>query len=90
MNRTPPPVIADEDFAAHYEQLRGDVLGTTTGRSFGLALFLRHGMAAWVNACSSATPLTPRGPVPTAGPNPLPADVRSQTAVLLAGIILSC
>jgi hypothetical protein len=66
VNRTSPPVIADEDFAAHYEQLRGDVLGTTTGRSFGLALFLRHGMAAWVNARSSATPVTARALVPGA------------------------
>jgi hypothetical protein len=90
VNGSSPPVIADEDFAAHYEQLRGDALGTTTGHSVGLALFLRHGMVAWVNARSSATPLTARAPVPAASPIPLPADVRCQTAIILAGIILNC
>jgi hypothetical protein len=90
VNRTSPPAIADEDFAVHYEQLRCEVLSMTTGHSFGLALFLRHGMSAWVHACSRSTPPPVMDAVPPTANIPLPADVRSQTAVILAGMILNC
>jgi hypothetical protein len=41
--------MADRDFATHYEQLRGDALGKTSG-GVGLTLFLRQGMVAWMQA----------------------------------------
>ena len=92
MNGISPPTIANEDIATCYEQLRGDALGITAGHiySFGLALFLRHGMAAWIHACSCRTPPPAKGAVPPPANIPLPADVRSQAAVILAGMILNC
>ncbi len=87
MTGTSPPASADRDFAVHYEQLRCGALGMTAGRSFGLALFLRHGMAAWVHAYSCTTPA--RDTVPPTDNIPSPADVRSQVAVILAGMILN-
>jgi hypothetical protein len=90
VNGTSPLGLGNEDFAARYEQLRCDALGMTAGRSVGLALFLRQGMAAWVHAGSCCTPPPARDAVPPTANIPSPADVRSQTAVILAGMILNC
>jgi hypothetical protein len=90
VNGTSPSAIANEDFAAHYEQLRCDALGMTAGGRVGLALFLRDGMAAWVHGCSCSTPPTARDAFPPAANIPSPAEVRSQAAVILAGMILNC
>jgi hypothetical protein len=62
----------------------------TAGRSIGLVLFLRHGMAAWVHACSCSTPPPAGAVVPPTANIPSPADVRSRVAVILAGMILKC
>jgi hypothetical protein len=89
VNQSLPSAIADQDFAAHYEQLRCDALGRTSSGSVGLTLLLRQGLAAWIQAClcGSSSPMT--GPVPpTNAVHPWPADVRYQAAVILAGIIL--
>jgi hypothetical protein len=84
VNQNPPPTIADQDVAFHYEQLRRSSIG-----SVGLTLFLRQGMAAWMQACASGALSPARDSVPPANAaNPWPADVRSQAAVILAGIIL--
>jgi hypothetical protein len=91
VNGASPTAIANEDFAAHYEQLRCDALGMTAGHSVGLALFLRYGMAAWVHDCSCSTPPPARDDaVPPADNISSPAAVRSQAAVILAGMILKC
>ncbi len=79
---------ADQDAALHYEQLRRDALGRSSIGSVGLTLFLRQGMAAWMQACAVGALLPARDSVtPANAANPLPADVRSA-AVILAGIIL--
>jgi hypothetical protein len=89
VNQSLPNAIADQDFAAHYEQLRCDVLGRTNSGSVGLTLLLRQGLAAWMQACSCGASSPMRDPVPpTNAVHPLPADVRYQAAVILAGIIL--
>jgi hypothetical protein len=82
--------VARLDLVAHYEQLRRDATDMSSrGReALGLALFLRCGMAAWMQAWSpcmdGVTPLAPPRPATT----PVPMDVRGQVAMLLAGIIL--
>ena len=82
--------VARLDLVAHYEQLRRDATDMSSrGReALGLALFLRRGMAAWMQAWSPCmdcvTPLAPPRPATT----PVPMDVRGQVAMLLAGIIL--
>ena len=90
MNEALPQAAVGEDWAACYEQLRKDVLGQATGGGFGLMVFLRQGMIAWMRACACAV-----APVPASkfaqllNPvNSLPGDVRSQVAVILAGILL--
>lgn len=92
MNEVLPQSAAGEDWTARYEQLRKDVLSQATGSGFGLIVFLRQGMIAWMRACSCA--LTPV-PAPAAksgqlwnAVSSLPGDVRSQAAAILAGILL--
>jgi hypothetical protein len=90
VNESSAQALAQRDFAADYEQLRGSALGKSEGRGIGLALFLRHGMAAWVHACSCGTPPPANDTVPpTATISSLSADVRSQATVILASIILN-
>ena len=90
MNQSLSRAIADQDFAAHYEQLRRNVLGETSRGSVGLTLLLRQGLAAWIQACScdASSPMRNDPVPPPNAVHPLPADVRSQAAVILAGIIL--
>jgi hypothetical protein len=78
---------------ARYEQLRNDVLSPAAGGGFGLLLFLRQGMTAWMRA--SACAVTPVSSPATKSVQPLntvssvPSHLRSQAAVILAGILLS-
>ena len=85
-----PHSLPQQDWVARYEQLRSDALSRGQGIStgFGLTLFLRHGMMAWMRACSYS--VTPPASV-SAQPNPvssLPCDVRAQAVLILAGILL--
>ena len=81
---------AAEDWGARYEQLRKDVLSQATGGVFGLIVFLRQGMAAWMRACAVPLVSAPTGASvrPLNAVSSLPGDVRSQAAVILAGILL--
>lgn len=82
--------VARLDLVAHYEQLRRDATDMSSrGReALGLALFLRRGMAAWMQAWSKCLDcVTPPAP-PQPATTPVPMDVRGQVAMWLAGIIL--
>jgi hypothetical protein len=81
---------AAENWTACYEQLRQGVLGQATGGGFGLIVFLRQGMAAWMRACAVPLAAAPTGASvpPLDAVSSLPGDVRSQAAVILAGILL--
>ena len=83
--------MAHQDLATHYEQLRRHALmGTSSSStSVGLVVLLRQGLAAWIRACSCSTLSPARDLVPRLHTvDALPADVRSQAAVILAGILL--
>jgi len=81
--------MAHRDLATHYEQLRRHALGTSSSASVGLVVLLRQGLAAWIRACSCSTLSPARDLVtPLHTVDALPADVRSQAAVILAGILL--
>jgi hypothetical protein len=88
-----PQSVAGEDWSVRYEQLRIDVLSQAVGSGLGLVLFLRQGMTAWMRAsvCAVASVPLPAGKsaLPLNAVSPLPCDVRSQAAVILAGILLS-
>jgi hypothetical protein len=90
VNEDPPHSIPQQEWVARYEQLRSDVLSRGQGVSsgFGLTLFLRQGMTAWMRACSRAvTP--PASEFAQPGPvSPLPCDVRTKAVLILAGILL--
>ncbi len=88
MNERLPQPAAGEDWAVRYEQLRNDVLGHAAGGGFGLILFLRQGLTAWMRASSGAV-TAGKSVQPWNAMISLPCDVRSQAAVILAGILLS-
>ena len=69
-----------------YEELRQDAIRGARGRSLGLALFLREGMAAWMRACSTWMPKP--APLPLAG-SALPSGLHGQMAALLADMALA-
>jgi hypothetical protein len=85
--------VASEGFVARYEQLRNSALSRSSpsASNFGLTLFLRQGMIAWMmHACSCAVPATLiQSAIPSHPVSPLRSDVRSQATLILAGIILN-
>ena len=63
---------------------------TSGGQGFGLDLFLRRGMTAWMQAWSEcAGNVEPETPSVFDDREAIPVDMRSQLASLLAGMILS-
>jgi hypothetical protein len=79
------------DLVDHYERLRRGALGSPSlgGEGFGLALFLRRGMTAWIEAWSEcASRVEPGTRSEPRVDEPIPADTRTQITALLAGMIL--
>ena len=83
--------LTAQEWTARYEQLRSDALhrGTSVSSGIGLAVFLREGLTAWMRACGSvltpsANQVTQSSPVSSL----LPCDVRTQTVLILAGMLL--
>jgi len=85
-----PPFNRD-DLVVHYERLRRDALGSRSpgDEGLGMALFLRRGMTAWMEAWSECTSRIEPGPrsEPRVDET-IPADTRLQITVLLASMIL--
>jgi hypothetical protein len=82
------PPVDGADLVGPYEQLRQDVLSQAARASVGVTLFLRHGMAEWIRACSRAAPSIP-APAPPTAISPWSCDVRVEATSILAGILLS-
>jgi hypothetical protein len=82
---------ARETLAAGYEDLRRAALGGApgSGRGIGLALFLRSGMAAWMESCAALVP--PRGAATARAATPplVPLDLRLEVATILAEMALA-
>jgi hypothetical protein len=75
---------------AQYEDLRGQAFANPAGlRNLGYALFTRQGMAAWARAWRSYTSESPALEPPAVARNPVPLDLRTQVALVLAGIIFN-
>jgi hypothetical protein len=90
VNEPLPPADLRQDFVGRYEQLREDAIsGASRIRGLGFTLFLRHGMAGWMRACSCAAPPLPTTAAPVSASHPWSCDVRAQAAAILAGILLS-
>jgi hypothetical protein len=92
---TAPPtagVVGVRDaLTAGYEELRRAALVRAPGSvgGIGFALFIRSGMAAWMETCAAL--LSAREPQarPAAAPPPIGADVRVEVAMLLAEMALA-
>lgn len=78
-----------ERLVAEYEELRRVALvANGPSQGVGLALLLRRGMAAWMEACLTAVP----SPMPRPAPPQacfLPADLRHEVATVLAAMALA-
>jgi hypothetical protein len=85
-----PPFNRD-DLVVHYERLRRDALGSRSpgDEGFGMALFLRRGMTAWMEAWSECASRIEPGPrsEPRVDET-IPVDTRVQITALLASMIL--
>jgi hypothetical protein len=91
MNESGGPRRAQPDLTEQYEQLRREATSCSehTAQGLGLALFLRRGMASWMQAWSQCTDsAAPNAHPRPATPTAVPLDLRTQIATLLAGIIL--
>jgi hypothetical protein len=86
INRLSPKVLVE-----NYEQLRQAVLVNANDGSLGLALFLHHGMVAWIKAWSKYRPVETTRPVPEekAVSSSLAGDLRTELTTILANILLA-
>jgi hypothetical protein len=71
-----------------YEALREEAVSGARGRSLGLGLFLREGMAAWMRACATWMP-KPAPPSPPSADAALPIRWHGPMAALLADMALA-
>lgn len=75
-----------------YEDLRGAAVGADVeaGHGVGLTLFIKHGMASWMQTCASFAPSPRREPPTRQVERPsLHPDVRAEVAMVLAEMALS-
>jgi hypothetical protein len=91
VNEELPHSIPQQEWVAHYEQLRSNALNRGHGISsgFGFTVFLRQGMTAWMRACSRAVRPPAREFAQLGTVSSLSGDVRTQAVFILAGILLS-
>ena len=91
MNNTNAPAAATPagvHLAERYEELRSQALGGS-GRELGLALLLRQGMRAWVEAWSNCTLGMPAERRREGGlAEVVPIQLRTEIAIVLAGMAL--
>jgi hypothetical protein len=82
--------ITAQEWVARYEQLRRDALnrGSEVSSGIGLAVLLRQGLRAWMRACGSVLPLSVNQVAQPAPVSSLPFDVRTQTVLILAGMLV--
>jgi len=81
-----------EALLSEYEELRQVALGGSSGviQGTGFALLLRHGMAAWMEACVTAASSSRPQPVPRQEHRLVPSDLRSDVALVIAAMALAC
>lgn len=74
---------------ARYEELRSQAMGAS-GRGLGLALLLRQGMRAWLEAWSNCTLTMPAERHLERGVDEvIPVQLRAEIAIVLAGMAMS-
>jgi hypothetical protein len=90
VNEAPRHSLTAQEWSARYEQLRSHALNRGSGASsgIGLAVFLCQGLTAWMRACGSVHTPSVTQVVQPAPVSSLPLDVRTQTVLILAGLLL--
>lgn len=90
MNCSCPSVVGgprNDGLIARYEDLRRQALRSAT-QGQGLALFMRRGMSAWLQAWSQCVPPAPM-PVQAHDDQEIcPAQLHKEMAMLLASMVL--
>ena len=86
---SPAPTPTDNHLVAPYQELRSQAMGAC-GRGLGLALLLRQGMRAWLEAWSNCTLTMPAERQLEGGMDEaVPVQLRAEIAIVLAGMALS-
>jgi hypothetical protein len=91
MNPSRPSVVGgarNDGLIVRYEELRRHALGRSATQGQGLALFVRRGMSAWMQAWSQCLP---SAPVPTHSHDDqeiCPVQLHKEMAMLLASMVL--
>ena len=79
----------NDGLIARYEDLRRLALGRWSAQAYGLALFIRRGMRAWMLAWSQCVPpALPSPAVPPDHQDTCPVQLHAEVAVLLANMVL--
>jgi hypothetical protein len=73
---------------APYEELRRQALGRFGAQAQGLALFMRHGMSAWMQAWEQCGALSPSPAQPPQTQEICPVQLHADVATLLASMVL--
>jgi hypothetical protein len=73
---------------AHYEELRRQALGRFGAQAQGLALFMRRGMSAWMQAWSQCGAPPPSSAQPPQTHEICPVQLHADVATLLASMVL--
>jgi hypothetical protein len=73
--------------AGRYEEIRREALDREDTQPFGRAVFMRHGMAVWMQECARVGPPQPLRDTRLELPQ-LPAGLRGEMVMLLAEMTL--
>jgi len=73
---------------AGYEELRRQVLIRQSGP--GVAVLMRRGLWAWMNACSTDTPPPIKGCTQSEAEAVIPQGLHPEIVLILAGMLLHC
>ncbi len=82
------PTPRNDGLIVRYEELRRQALGRAGGQAQGLALFMRRGMSAWMQAWAQCL-VAPAAPArPPDDQEIFPVQLHRDVAMLLASMIL--
>ncbi len=84
-----PTTPVDAAIRADYEQLRRYALGEPGGVPRGLALLVRRGLKAWMEACTLAVRPTTKPSIIAGAELRVPAGLVNEVVCILAGMGLS-